>query len=178
LSIVYTRYYTFVSRNSYQTHLYCNHQVEIERKRAEDDCQILTVVKNQGYNTVIIMADNSFPLITFLQELMHQRMLLPSQLAKELGISHSTVSRWLQGKELPSTKSCRRLAEYSGVPLQRILSFSGHVPEIVESPADNWPEFREYIRQKYPDMLDDDLITLIERLIEQRRGRTHGGRDS
>jgi len=105
-------------------------------------------------------------------------MLLPSQLAKELGISHSTVSRWLQGKELPSTKSCRRLAEYSGVPLQRILSFSGHVPEIVESPADNWPEFREYIRQKYPDMLDDDLITLIERLIEQRRGRTHGGRDS
>ncbi|UCB42293.1 MAG: helix-turn-helix transcriptional regulator [Dehalococcoidales bacterium] len=137
----------------------------------------MTVVKSQEYNTVIMM-DDSFPFVTFLKELMHQRMLLPSQLAKEVGISHSTVSRWLQGKELPSTKSCRRLAEYSGVPLQKILSVSGHVPEIVESPADNWPEFREYTKKKYPDMLDDDLITLIERLIDQRRGRIHEGKDS
>ncbi len=117
------------------------------------------------------MVDDSLPLIDFLRELIHQRMLLPSQLAKEVGISHSTVSRWLRGKELPSTKSCRRLAEYSGIPLQKILSVSGHVPELVESPADNWPEFREYTKKKYPDMLDDDLITLIERLIEQRRGK-------
>lgn len=138
----------------------------------------MTVVKTQEYNTVIIMVDDNFPFIAFLKELMHQRMLLPSQLAKEVGISHSTVSRWLQGKELPSTKSCRRLADYSGVPLQKILSVSGHVPEIVESPADNWPEFREYTKKKYPDMLDDDLITLIERLIEQRRGRIHGNKDS
>jgi len=118
------------------------------------------------------MVNDNLPFIAFLKELIHQRMLLPSQLAKELGISHSTVSRWLQGKELPTTKSCRRLAEYSGVSLQKIFSFSGHMPEMVESPADNWPEFREYIRKKYPDMLDDDLVTLIERLIEQRRGKT------
>jgi transcriptional regulator with XRE-family HTH domain len=92
----------------------------------------LTAVRTQEYNTAIIMADDSYSLIAFLKELMHQRMLVPSQLAKELGISHSTVSRWLQGKELPSTKSCRRLTEYSGVPLQKMLSISGHVPEIVE----------------------------------------------
>ena len=138
----------------------------------------MTVVQTQEYNTVVIVMDDSLPLITFLKELMHQRMLLPSQLAKEVGISHSTVSRWLQGKELPSTKSCRRLAEYSGISLQKILSVSGHVPEAIESPADNWPEFSEYIRKKYPDMLDDDLITLIERLIEQRRGKSFGTRDS
>jgi transcriptional regulator with XRE-family HTH domain len=123
------------------------------------------------------MAFNNYRFITFLRELIHQRMLLPSQLAKEVGISHSTVSRWLKGKELPSTKSCRRLAEYSGIPLQKILSFSGHVPELAESPADNWPEFREYTNKKYPDMLDDDLITLIERLIERRRGKSYGTRE-
>lgn len=124
------------------------------------------------------MVDNNSPFIAFLKELMQQRMLLPSQLAKEVGISHSTVSRWLQEKELPSTSSCQKLSDYSGIPLQKILSASGHIPEIVESPADNWPKFREYIKKKYPDILDADLITQIERLIEQRRGRTPGSKDS
>jgi transcriptional regulator with XRE-family HTH domain len=105
---------------------------------------------------------------------MRRRGLLPSQLAAEIGISHSTVSRWLKGQDVPCTKSCRKLAEYSGTPLQKILSISGHVPVIVESPVNSWPEFREYAQKKYSNELDDDLITLIERLIEQRRGRTYG----
>ena len=113
-------------------------------------------------------------LTTFLRELMRRRGLLSSHLAAEIGISHSTVSRWLKGQDVPSTKSCWRLAEYSGVPLQKILSLSGHVPVIAESPSNNWPEFREYAQQKYSNELDEDLITLIERLIEQRRGRTYG----
>jgi transcriptional regulator with XRE-family HTH domain len=106
---------------------------------------------------------------------MRRRGLLASHLAAEIGISHSTVSRWLKGQDVPSTKSCRKLAEYSGVPLQKILSLSGHVPVIAESPVNHWPEFREYAQQKYSKELDEDLITLIERLIEQRRGRTYGG---
>ena len=118
-------------------------------------------------------------LITFLRELMRRRRLLPSHLAAEIGICHSTVSRWLKGQDVPSTKSCRKLAEYSGVPLQKILSLSGHVPVIAESSANHWPEFREYAQQKYSKELDEDLITLIERLIEQRRGRTYeGAKDS
>ncbi|HEY41207.1 MAG TPA: helix-turn-helix transcriptional regulator [Dehalococcoidia bacterium] len=109
---------------------------------------------------------------------MRRRGLLPSHLAAEIGISHSTVSRWLKGQDVPSTKSCQKLAECSGVPLQKILSLSGHVPVIAESPANSWPEFREYAQQKYSNELDEDLITLIERLIEQRRGRIYGGGDS
>ena len=108
-------------------------------------------------------------LTTFLRELMRRRGLLPSSLAADMGISHSTVSRWLKGQDIPSTKSCRKLAEYSGVPLQKILSLSGHVPVIAESPANNWPEFREYVGSKYPKVFDDDMITLIEDLIERKR---------
>jgi len=37
------------------------------------------------------------------------------------------------------------------------------------SKYDNWPEFREYARKKYPDELDEDIITMIEDLIERRR---------
>ncbi len=105
---------------------------------------------------------------------MRRRRRLPSQLAADVGISHATVSRWLHGKDIPSTKSCRRLAEYSGVPLQKVLASSGHIPKVAESAPDSWPEFREYALKKYSSELDDDLITMIESLIEHRRDRKYG----
>ncbi|MEE8353437.1 MAG: helix-turn-helix transcriptional regulator [Dehalococcoidales bacterium] len=114
------------------------------------------------------------PLVTLLGEIMRRRRRLPSQLAADIGISHATVSRWLHGKDVPSTKSCRRLAEYSGIPLQKVLASSGHVPMVAESASDAWPEFREYASKKYSSELDDDLITMIESLIEHRRDRKYG----
>ncbi len=114
------------------------------------------------------------PLVILLGEIMRRRRRLPSQLAADIGISHATVSRWLHGKDVPSTKSCLRLAEYSGVPLQKVLASSGHVPMVAESTSDSWPEFREYASKKYSAELDDDLITMIESLIEHRRDRRYG----
>jgi len=57
------------------------------------------------------------------------------------------------------------------VPLEKVLSIVGHLPRIAEVKHLDWPEFREYARQKYPSELDEDLITMIEDLIERRRGR-------
>ncbi|MBA7470171.1 hypothetical protein ES707_05449 [subsurface metagenome] len=104
---------------------------------------------------------------------MRRRKRLPSQLAADLGISHATVSRWLSGVDTPNIKSCRRLAEYSGVPLEKVLSVVGHLPRIAEAETPEWPEFREYAYRKYPAELDEDLITMIEDLIERRRGRRY-----
>ncbi len=116
------------------------------------------------------------PLISFLRDLMRRRRLLPSQLAAELGISHATVSRWLSGKDMASIKSCRRLAEYSGVPLTQILALAGYLPTVHETGAVEWPEFREYAREKYAAELDDDLVTMIEDLIERRRSRGYSSK--
>lgn len=118
------------------------------------------------------------PLVAFLNEVLRRRHLKPSQLASELGISHATVSRWLSGKDIPNTRSCYRLAEYSGVPAEKILSIVGHLPRISEKPLVEWPEFREYARQKYPNELDEDLITMIEDLIERRRAKKYGRKDT
>ena len=115
------------------------------------------------------MNTEDVPIVSFLRELMRRRKRLPSQLAANLGISHATVSRWLSGKDIPSTKSCRKLSEYSGVPLENVLSIAGHLPRLAEAAASEWPEFREYASQKYPNELDEDLITMIEDLIERRR---------
>ncbi len=104
---------------------------------------------------------------------MRRRKRLPSQLAADLGISHATVSRWLSNADTPNIKSCRRLAEYSGVPLEKVLSIVGHLPRIAEADSPEWPEFREYAQRKYPVELDEDLIAMIEDLIERRRRKRY-----
>jgi len=123
------------------------------------------------------MSTKDLPIISFLKEVMRRRKRLPSQLAADLGVSHATVSRWLSDKDVPSIRSCRRLAEYSGVPLEKVLSIVGHLPTIAEREPPEWPEFREYALRKYPTELDEDLITMIEDLIERRRGRRYEGKN-
>lgn len=108
---------------------------------------------------------------SFLQELMRRRKRLPSQLAADLGISHATVRRWLYGEDIPSVHSCQLLADYSGIPLQKVLKITGQLPEMVIKEAQDWPEFREYAQEKYPNILDEDIITLVEDLIERRRDK-------
>lgn len=66
----------------------------------------------------------------FLTEVMRQKKRLPSQLASDLSISHATVGRWLTGKDIPNVKSCRKLSEYTKIPLERILVITGHLPDI------------------------------------------------
>jgi transcriptional regulator with XRE-family HTH domain len=123
------------------------------------------------------MRTEEAPVVSFLKEVMRRRKRLPSQLAADLGISHATVSRWLSGEDVPNTRSCRRLAEYSGVPLEKVLSIVGHLPRIAEKGPPEWPEFREYARRKYPAELDEDLITMIEDLIERRREKRYGSKE-
>ena len=120
------------------------------------------------------MSTPDVPIVSFLKEVMRRRKRLPSQLAVDLGVSHTTVSRWLSGEDVPSTRSCWRLAKYSGMPLEKILSLAGHLPQITSNKPSKYPEFRDYARQKYPDELDEDLVTLIEDLIERRRRKRHG----
>jgi len=119
------------------------------------------------------MPTKDVPIALFLQEVMRRRKRLPSQLAADLGVSHATVSRWLSGDDIPNCHSCLRLADYSGVPLEKVLSIAGHLPRIAEKRPPDWPEFREYAHQKYPAELDEDLITMIEDLIERRRERKY-----
>ena len=115
-------------------------------------------------------------MVAFLKEIMRRRKRLPSQFAADLGISHVTMLRWLAGADLPNTASCRRIAEYSGIPIQKVLSVAGHLPAITAKTPAEWPEFREYARQKYPSELDEDMVTMIEDLIERRRDKTYQAR--
>ena len=118
------------------------------------------------------MKEEKSPLVLFLQDLMRRRKLLPSHLAVEMGVSHATVSRWLSGKDLPSVRSCQRLADYSGVSFTTALVAAGYL-DAPEKGCVKLPEFRQYAHQKYPEVLDEDVIIMIEDLIERRRSRTY-----
>jgi hypothetical protein len=59
------------------------------------------------------------------------------------------------------------------MPLQKVLSIVGHIPK-EEEPSADWPEFRQYARRRYPNELDEDLMTLIENLIGGWRKRLGG----
>ena len=127
-----------------------------------------------SYNVCMNMKED--PFVIFLRELMRRRKCTPSQLAADIGVSHATMSRWLSGKDIPSAKSCFKLAEYSGMPLQEFLIAAGHIFRTDKTDKlSEWPEFREYAHRKYPDELDEDIITMIEDLIERRRAKKHGG---
>jgi len=119
------------------------------------------------------MNKEEVPIVSFLNEVMRRRKRLPSQLAADLGIGHATISRWLSGKDVPNIKSCRKLAEYSGVPLEEVLCIVGHLSRTDAEKHRELPEFREYARQKYPAELDWDLITMIEEVIDRRRNMNH-----
>ena len=105
----------------------------------------------------------------FLRELMRRRKQLPSQLAADLGISHATVHRCLAGEDTPYLQSCQRIAEYSGMTSPQVLVGIGRIPEMELGEFHKWPKFREYAKRKYSDLLDEDLITMIEDLIERKR---------
>ena len=106
--------------------------------------------------------------IAFLREVMRRKKRLPSQLATDLGVSHPTVLRWYSGNDIPNPRSCQALAEYSGEPVQKVLWLAGHVSQPVEEEPERWPEFGEYVRRKYPNVLDEDLIEEIEGMIDRK----------
>ncbi len=126
----------------------------------------------------VLMRTQEVLIAAFIKAVMRRRKRLPSQLATDLGVSHATIGRWLSGEDIPNTKSCRKVAAYSHTPLEQVLSLAGHMPRIAETGPSQWPEFREYARHKYPQELDEDLITMIEDLIERRRIRGYDRQDS
>ena len=119
------------------------------------------------------MSAEAVPIVSFLKELMRRRKRLPSQLAADLGVSHATVIRWLSGEDVPNCRSCGKLAQYAVVSLEKVLSIVGHIPGVAETRPPEWPEFREYARKKYPDELDEDMVTMIEDLIERKRQKRY-----
>ena len=93
------------------------------------------------------------------------------KLARAMGVSHHLIYKVKQGKRGIGRRviigAIKAFPEYN---LGDLFYVEG---QPVKS-SNNLPDFREYARQKYPNELDEDLITMIEDLIERRRAKQKG----
>jgi transcriptional regulator with XRE-family HTH domain len=128
--------------------------------------------------TLIILTgidSNMATISDFIEEIRKQRGLSLRGLARESGVDVSTLSRWREGKQVPSPKSCKMLADYLCLPTEHVLSLAGHLRPLHKTDEQVLPEFRDYAQQKYPAELDEDMIAMIEDLIKRRRRRNEQG---
>ena len=93
-----------------------------------------------------------------------------SELARAMAISTGQIYKMKQGKRginqgfiIGATKA---FPEYN---LDDLFYVDAEGQPVKSS--NKWSDLREYARQKYPNELDEDLITMIEDLIERRRAK-------
>lgn len=101
----------------------------------------------------------------FIRRQIEERNTTALRFAKEVGVSHPTVYRWTSGQDLPRPKACLALASVTGESIVDVLKMAGHIPADYE-PAQDLPSFRSYMRLKYPGILTDSILRMVEREIE------------
>ncbi len=88
------------------------------------------------------------------------------KLARAMGMSAGQIYKVKQGKRGINQKfiigATKAFPEYN---LDDLFYIEGQPVKT----SNKLPDFREYARLKYPNELDEDLITMIEDLIERRR---------
>jgi len=104
------------------------------------------------------------------------------KLAKPLGFAEDelfTLAGYLPSQPFTAESSGGRLDPYvAGVLSQEpvevqqvVVGILFVLKSIAQAHATGCPEFRKYAHRKYPNELDEDLITMIEDLIEHRRAK-------
>ena len=133
-----------------------------------------TKFRSEYWESLSLMAT----IVDLLGDITSQRGLSLRGLARETGISASTLSRWCDGKQTPSPKSCRLLADYLSISTEHVLALAGHLKPLSRKAKESLPPFREYAARMYPDEFDEDIIAMIEDLISRKRRRLEGKHES
>jgi transcriptional regulator with XRE-family HTH domain len=99
-----------------------------------------------------------------------------TSLALSIGVSQSTVSKWLRGTATPDPDNCHKVAQFFGVPAEDVLAIAGHLlrvrerdpPYSAESPA-----LGEALHLF--NALDDDdqerILVIMRSFLTERRRR-------
>lgn len=61
-----------------------------------------------------------------------------NQLAIAIGTTRAAVSGWRHSKHLPDTLACEKLADFSGIPLHRVLGIVGEARAISAAEKKVW----------------------------------------
>jgi len=67
-------------------------------------------------------------LSTWLAEQLNIRAWSARELARRIGMSQTSISRYLEGTLTPSPKTCHKLAAALGADLRKVMQLAGHLP--------------------------------------------------
>jgi transcriptional regulator with XRE-family HTH domain len=106
------------------------------------------------------------------QQLVRHQMSITT-FASKIGVSHSSVSLWVEGKRVPNPKSCDKIADVLLVPLDEVLALAGH------RPRDIGPDVPSDAVQRLQPLIDqvqwtDGFYELIERQLKMFRDAQRG----
>lgn len=95
-------------------------------------------------------------------------------LARQVGVSPSSVSRWINGEDLPSEENCRRIARAINRPEDEVRERAGYPP--VSDPAVDptiWTKLREIERELPPRAAQHlrAFETFLRFMVDQERHR-------
>ncbi len=117
------------------------------------------------------MTKKDTPITIWLKDVLKERQILAFYLAKMLGVSHATVSRWLHGKDIPTPRHCEQLAKLTGEPVLKVLYTAGHLTDTSELNM-VYPPFRAYMAQTHKGFMPD-LVGIMALAIDKWRVGNH-----
>lgn len=113
----------------------------------------------------------------WLRQQMDERNINALSLSYGLRTSHVTIGKWLEGTYVPNPKSCRKLAQFFGVPEEQVLTLAGHLHPgrtVAEAKGDystNPPGLGEAINL-FRSLTDDDqerILIYMRALVRSQR---------
>ncbi len=88
------------------------------------------------------------------------------ELARQTGVSESTISRIVSGKRNPSSALCRRMAEALRVPPERVFRQAGLLPNYPQES----PRMKEalYLFRELPEDERRRILLIMRTLLEEQ----------
>ena len=93
-------------------------------------------------------------LSTNLRRILKSRGIAGKEFAEGLNVYPATVSQWLTGKSVPSTKNIRKIAKYLDISIEELTEEGTSLPE-------TYSEFRSVLIKN--DICMDDIIEAVNR---------------
>lgn len=87
-------------------------------------------------------------------------------LAARIGVSHSSVSLWLEGKRTPNSKSIAKIAKVFSSEPDDVMRLAGHLPHDPYQPDPESPPERFHAKMKHVTW-NREREMLIEGILDQ-----------
>lgn len=105
------------------------------------------------------------------EQLLQKYNVTPYKVAKETGITQSTLSDWKRGRSTPKSDNMKKIADYFGVTVDYLMTGKNETPEEKANPfSDLKGIYLSYAKDAQDSGIDPDDIKLALETIKRLRG--------